>query len=41
LRRLTSLRTKDGPMVWRENLGLRGLIGLPVSFDPKPNPSLA
>jgi cytochrome P450 len=41
LRRLSSLQTKPGPIIWRENLGLRGLIALPVSFDRKPTPSLA
>jgi len=41
LRRLTNLQTKPGPITWRENLGLRGLIALPVSFDPKAAPSPA
>src|SRR5947209_4804117 len=32
LRRLPELRVEPGPLVWRENLGLRGLISLPVRF---------
>src|ERR1700680_540078 len=32
LRRLQNLQLKPGPITWRENLGLRGLIALPVSF---------
>jgi pimeloyl-[acyl-carrier protein] synthase len=34
LRRLPDLRREDGPLVWRENLGLRGLTALAVSFEP-------
>ena len=34
LRRLPGLRLEPGPLVWRENLGLRGLTALPVAFDP-------
>jgi hypothetical protein len=34
LRRLPGLRLEPGPLVWRENLGLRGLSALPVSFEP-------
>jgi cytochrome P450 len=34
LRRLPGLRLEPGPLVWRENLGLRGLTALPVSFEP-------
>jgi hypothetical protein len=34
LRRLKNLRLEPGPLVWRENLGLRGLTALPVAFDP-------
>jgi cytochrome P450 len=41
LQRLTNLQMKPGPITWRENLGLRGLIALPVSFDPTPAHSLA
>ena len=33
LRRLPNLRPEPGPLVWRENLGLRGLTALPVTFD--------
>jgi hypothetical protein len=32
LRRLQNLQLKPGPITWRENLGLRGLTALPVSF---------
>jgi cytochrome P450 len=34
LRRLPGLRLEPGPLVWRQNLGLRGLTALPVSFEP-------
>jgi cytochrome P450 len=34
LRRLPGLRRDPGPLVWRENLGLRGLTALAVSFEP-------
>lgn len=34
LRRLPNLQLEPGPQIWRENLGLRGLIALPVSFSP-------
>jgi pimeloyl-[acyl-carrier protein] synthase len=33
LRRLPNLRVEPGRLVWRENLGLRGLTALPVAFD--------
>jgi pimeloyl-[acyl-carrier protein] synthase len=33
LRRLPGLRLEPGPLVWRQNLGLRGLTALPVAFD--------
>jgi cytochrome P450 len=33
LRRLRNLRVA-GPLTWRENLGLRGLKALPLTFDP-------
>ncbi len=37
LRRLPNLGLEPGPLAWRQNLGLRGLIALPVSFDvPRP-----
>jgi hypothetical protein len=32
LRRLPDPRLEPGPLVWRENLGLRGLTALPVMF---------
>jgi hypothetical protein len=32
LQRLNNLRLKPGSITWRENLGLRGLTALPVSF---------
>jgi cytochrome P450 len=32
LRRLPEIELKPGPLVWRENLGLRGLKTLPVRF---------
>jgi cytochrome P450 len=31
-RRMPDLRLVDGPLRWRENLGLRGLTALPVAF---------
>jgi cytochrome P450 len=34
LRRLENLKLEAGPIVWRENLGLRGLIALPISWTP-------
>ena len=33
LRRLKNLALASEDLVWRENLGLRGLSGLPVRFD--------
>ncbi|HEY2993495.1 MAG TPA: cytochrome P450 [Methylomirabilota bacterium] len=33
LRRLPNLKLEPGRLVWRENLGLRGLTALPVAFD--------
>lgn len=32
LRRLPDLRLEGGPLTWRDNLGLRGLTALPVTF---------
>ena len=32
LRRMPNLQLEPGPLTWRENLGLRGLIALPVTF---------
>ena len=34
LRRLPNLALRPGPLVWRTNLGLRGLTALPLTFDP-------
>ena len=34
LRRLPDLRLEPAPLAWRENLGLRGLKSLPVTFSP-------
>jgi cytochrome P450 len=34
--RLHNLQMTPGPLVWRTNLGLRGLTSLPVTFDSKP-----
>ena len=33
LRRLPNLTLEPGPLVWRTNLGLRGLTALPLKFD--------
>jgi pimeloyl-[acyl-carrier protein] synthase len=33
LRRFVHFQLEPGPLVWRENLGLRGLTALPVRFD--------
>jgi hypothetical protein len=33
LRRLASLALEAGPLTWRQNLGLRGLTALPVTFE--------
>ena len=30
LRRCPALRQADGPLIWRENMGLRGLRSLPL-----------
>ena len=35
LQRLENLQVKPGPITWRENLGLRGLTALPVSFTAR------
>jgi len=32
LQRMPNLRLESGPITWRENLGLRGLTSLPVTF---------
>src|SRR5215831_12789496 len=36
LQRMPDLRLKPGPIVWRDNLGLRGLKALPVTFSHPP-----
>ena len=33
LRRLPELTLEPGPLAWRENLGLRGLMSLPIRFN--------
>ena len=37
LRRLPNLALEPGPLVWRQNLGLRGLSALPVTFGGAPS----
>jgi cytochrome P450 len=37
LRRLSNLALEPGPLVWRQNLGLRGLAALPVTFAGVPS----
>jgi hypothetical protein len=37
LRRLANLTLAPGPLVWRQNLGLRGLTALPVTFGGVPS----
>jgi cytochrome P450 len=36
LRRFPTLEMHEGPLVWRENLGLRGLKSLPLSYTAAP-----
>ena len=36
IRRLADLHLEPQPLVWRTNLGLRGLTALPVAFTPNP-----
>ena len=36
LRRLPGLALDTDQVVWRQNLGLRGLVTLPVQFEPQP-----
>ena len=38
LRRLPQLELTGEPLVWRGNLGLRGLKALPVRFGVAPHP---
>jgi pimeloyl-[acyl-carrier protein] synthase len=33
VRRTTNMAVEPGPITWRDNLGLRGLTSLPVTFD--------
>jgi cytochrome P450 len=37
LRRLSNVKLKPGPIQWRNNLGLRGLEALPLTFDAVPS----
>jgi pimeloyl-[acyl-carrier protein] synthase len=37
--RMSNLTLEPGPIVWRENLGLRGLTALAVTFDETPAPA--
>jgi cytochrome P450 len=37
-RRMINLRLEADPLVWRDNLGLRGLTSLPITFDRAPAP---
>ncbi|MEK6333356.1 MAG: cytochrome P450 [Acidobacteriota bacterium] len=39
--RTMNLTPEPGPIVWRENLGLRGLKALPVTFDENATPGIA
>ena len=41
LRRLPGLALTEEPLAWRENLGLRGLKALPVTFRPAAGPDTA
>lgn len=38
VRRMSNLALEPGPLVWRDNLGLRGLTSLPVTFDVVQSP---
>src|SRR5882724_4638363 len=38
--RTSNLALDPGPLVWRENLGLRGLIALPVTFSRATTPAV-
>ena len=40
-RHLSNLKLEPGPLVWRDNLGLRGLSALPVTFDQNLTVALA
>lgn len=38
VRRMSNLALEPGPLVWRDNLGLRGLTSLPVTFNAAQSP---
>jgi hypothetical protein len=38
VRRMSNLALEPGPLVWRDNLGLRGLTSLPVTFEAVGSP---
>jgi len=38
VRQMSNLELEAGPLVWRDNLGLRGLTSLPVTFDEVQSP---
>jgi cytochrome P450 len=38
LKRFTQIRLQPGPLIWRSNLGLRGLTSLKISFEKQPIP---
>ena len=38
VRQMSNLALEAGPLVWRDNLGLRGLTSLPVTFDEVQSP---
>ena len=38
VRRMSNLALEPGPLVWRDNLGLRGLTSLPVTFEAVQSP---
>ena len=38
VRRTANMTIEPGPIVWRDNLGLRGLTSLPVTFDEVQTP---
>src|SRR5882672_7522440 len=38
VRRMSNLAVEPGPLVWRDNLGLRGLTSLPITFEKVQSP---
>jgi pimeloyl-[acyl-carrier protein] synthase len=38
VRRTSNMTLEPGPLVWRDNLGLRGLTSLPVTFEERQSP---